>query len=347
MSTDFDLHGVTRIRLEDAPAAAVASVTANLGLQPVPRAGEADVVATFVTDLALPEPVRRVGRDAGFSGDQFVLGTRAGRRVAFTLAEDGRATMRCEPEVVDLPHLVSLVNLAMLRQGHVALHGSAVVHRNHGIVAVGWSKGGKTELVLGLMAAGATFVADEWCYLSATGAVLGLPHPVRVWDWQLRQLPGIAATTTRKQRARLAATRRLVRVAPLAPALEPTLGVSALPDRLFGASRIAPSCRLDMLVFVESRDSERIDVQRVDGAEVAARMRASLQAERADLVADTLRMRFAFPSSTLPDWDAVAAREHELLAAAFGNAPAWRVSHPYPVDLAALARAVADLPGAG
>ncbi|MDQ1695882.1 MAG: hypothetical protein QOJ03_1235, partial [Frankiaceae bacterium] len=37
------------------------------------------------------------------------------------------------------------------------------------------------------------------------------------------------------------------------------------------------------------------------------------------------------------------AREPALLDAALAGAPAWLVSHPYPVDLAALAAAVEQL----
>jgi hypothetical protein len=343
-TTVFDLHGLVRLDLVDAPPAAISAVTADTGLLPaMATAGAADITAEFSDDLGLSGPLRRVGRDAGFTGDRFVLGREPGRRVAISFDGD-RTRLSCEPEVAHLPHLVSLLNLAMLRRGALPLHGSAVVHGGRGIVATGWSKGGKTELVLGLMAAGATFVADEWCYLLPDQrVVLGLRHPVRVWDWQLMQLPALQATLTGRQRVRLATSRRLTGVPRLGPALEPTLGVSAPPEQLFGADRIAARCDLDLLVLVEARDNEGITAEPVQGAEVAARMAASLQAERADLTADLLRHRFALPDAPAPDLSDLAHREGQLLRDAFGNVPSLLVSHPYPVDLASLARAVADL----
>jgi hypothetical protein len=239
---------------------------------------------------------------------------------------------------------VALLNLAVLEQGALPLHGSAVLHGGRGIVATGWSKGGKTEIVLGLMSAGGTFVGDEWCYLLPDErAVLGLQHPVRVWDWQLSQQPALIETLTRRQRVRLATTRRLIGVPRLAPLLEPTLGVSAPPEQLFGADRLSTRCELDVLVLVEAHDADVVASRSVEGAEVAVRMAASLQAERADLAADLLRHRFALPTAPRPDLAVVAARESELLRRAFDGVPAWLVSHPYPVDLAALARVVAGL----
>jgi hypothetical protein len=342
---DVDLHGRVRLRLVDPPAAAVAAVTADTGLRPGPPMGEAaDIEVTWVPDLALGGPLRRVGRDAGFTGDEFVLGAGPGSRTALPLdGLDGPMTMRCEPDVAALPHLMSLLNLAMLRSGALPLHGSAVVAGGRGTVATGWSKGGKTEIVLGLMAAGATFVADEWCYLvPGTGRVLGLRHPVRVWDWQLRQLPAVRTTLTRKQRLRLGISRPLARTGALRATLEPTLGISAAPEQLFGAARLADEGPFDELVLVESWDADHIGSRAVDPHEVTSRMLASLRAERADLAADVERFAFAFPARATDALDRAAARERVLLDEAFSTVPARLVSHPYPVDLDALARVVAQ-----
>jgi hypothetical protein len=232
----------------------------------------------------------------------------------------------------------------MLARDALPLHGGAVVLDDRGVLATGWSKGGKTEIVLGLMARGGRFVADEWCYLlPGDREVLGLKHPVRVWEWQLAQSPHLTAALTSRQRARLAVTKQLARVRPLSAQLTPTLGVSAPPVHLFGADRLLDRCRLDVLVLVESYDDSSIRATRIDGAEVATRMTASLEAERADLAADVLRYRFALPHLPAPDLAAVARREADLLHQAFDSAPAWLVQHPYPVDLAALADAVAEL----
>jgi hypothetical protein len=344
MTVDFDLHGIALLRVVDPPPAAVAAVTADTGLRPGPPCDRApDLLVTFGAELTGPEPLRHVGRDAGFSGQTFVLGGQPGGRVEIPLdsLDDSPLLLRCEPNVRYVPHLVVLLNLAMLRRGWLPLHAGAVVHDGRGIVATGWSKGGKTESVLGLMAAGAHFVADEWCYVDPrTKTVLGLRHPVRVWEWQLRQLPSLRRTLSLRQRIRLALTRGLMRIDAFREALAPTLGVSYPPERLFGKERLTDRMQLDELVLVEAWDAPDISSRPIEAAEVAARMRASLQDERARLHADQKRLAFAFPERRAAHLAAIDEREAQLLDAAFAGVPARLVSHPYPVDLAALARVV-------
>jgi hypothetical protein len=333
------------LRLVGAPPAAVQAVTADTGLRPTSgQPARPAIVVEFTDDLGLTGPVRKVGRTSGFAGEDYVVGPAPGQLCTLPLADaGGELTVRCERGVVHVPHLVSLLNLAMLGTGALPLHAAAVVHGGRGLVATGWSKGGKTEIVLGLMARGATFVADEWCYLDPEERqVLGLRHPIRVWDWQLKALPELRAKLTTKQRARLTVTGQVARGALRGP-LEPTLGVSASPEQLFGADRMADTCSVDALILVEAWDDPHIESRRIEASEVSARMRASLAAERGDLTEELSRFHFAFPTAVTPALDAALEREPALLDQALDGTPAWLVSHPYPVDLTALARAVEQL----
>src|SRR5438067_3306126 len=123
---DFDLHGLLKIRLINAPPAALTAVTSDTGLIARDGSGDPAVVAEFVDSLTLSEPIHRIGRDAGFSGDAFILGAKPGRRVAIDVDPDGAtATLRCERDVVHLPHLVALVNLVIRARGAVAVHAAA------------------------------------------------------------------------------------------------------------------------------------------------------------------------------------------------------------------------------
>ena len=81
-----------------------------------------------------------------------------------------------------MPHLVALVNVTALAKGVLPLHATAFTAGSTGVLVVGWSKGGKTETLLGCMAAGAEYVGDEWVYLTDDGQMLGLPEPIRVWS---------------------------------------------------------------------------------------------------------------------------------------------------------------------
>src|SRR5918997_82180 len=76
-----------------------------------------------------------------------------------------------EPDIV-----IRFVNLTALAKGALPLHAAAFTYRGTGVVVTGWAKGGKTETLLGFMAAGAEYVGDEWVYLDANGRhVHGIP----------------------------------------------------------------------------------------------------------------------------------------------------------------------------
>ncbi len=115
-----------------------------------------------------------------------------------------------ERGVGTIPLLVPIVNLTALGRGLLPIHASAFVHAGLGVLVTGWAKGGKSEVLLAFAARGASYVGDEWVYLADDGSrMVGLPEPIRLWDWQLRAMPEFAARLTRGQRARLASTRAL------------------------------------------------------------------------------------------------------------------------------------------
>jgi hypothetical protein len=86
------------------------------------------------------------------------------------------------------------------------------------------------------------------------------------------------------------------------------------------------------------RSWERPDiaVSPVAGAEVAARMSASLRYERAPLLAVYEQFRFAFPDRANPRIDEAPEREAALLRRLLDGREAHAVDHPYPVRLDAL-----------
>ena len=86
-----------------------------------------------------------------------------------------------------------------------------------GTLVTGWSKGGKTELLMAAAGAGARYIGDEWVYLTTDGRMHGIPEPIRLWDWHLRQLPVAREQLTLTDRLKLGgipALRRLERATP-------------------------------------------------------------------------------------------------------------------------------------
>jgi hypothetical protein len=138
---------------------------------------------------------------------------------------------------------------------------------------------------LAFAARGASYVGDEWVYLADGGArMVGLPEPIRLWDWQLRAMPEFAARISRSQRARLASTRTLgaaIGGAAEAPVLRGTAGgrtlrrarpyvdrqldVQVPPARLFDGRVLTAGAALDRVVFVEMPTRRRSSSSRSRG----------------------------------------------------------------------------------
>jgi hypothetical protein len=358
-AVDFDVHGLVGVRLLDAEPRDTAAVGRQLGIAPTGLDRDPDVVIRFVDRLPASSPVRYLGlNDAGFTEDAFLVlrGKQKSRvRVAIPLAELGeRPTIVAEHGAPGIPHLIAILNVTALGNGALPLHASAFVHEGRGVVATGWSKGGKTETLLAFAANGARYVGDEWVYLSDGGnRVHGLPEPIRVWKWHLRELPGFRAAVARSDRARLralglllAAERPAGRLAPgvarrTRHLLEDQQRVDVEPARLFGADACVASAPVDKILFVVSREAPGVVVEQADAREVALRMTASLQYERLDFLGLYWKWRFAFPGGECPLLERVEELEHAALQEFLGAKPAYTVLHPYPVSLRELRAAVA------
>ncbi|MBA2768795.1 MAG: hypothetical protein H0U35_06640 [Sporichthyaceae bacterium] len=72
------------------------------------------------------------------------------------------------------------------------------------------------------------------------------------------------------------------------------------------------------------------------GEEVADRMRASLQEERAPFMASYRQFRFAFPDRCSDLVERAEELEAKLLMRVFAGRAAYEVGHPYPFQLADL-----------
>lgn len=355
-TADFDLHGVVGLRLLDSTAADRATVARQTGLLQAPLDRTPDVVIRFVEAVPSSGPLRLLGADAGFDGQPSL--TYRSRRwpdrgaARIPLHEvGGRCQLLCERGLPEIPLLIEIVNLTALVNGILPLHAAAFVHDAASAVITGWSKGGKTETLLASMRRGALFVGDEWVYLTSDGGqALGSRHPIRLWDWQLRQFPDYQQRLSGKQRRRLDVIQafrtmhrtvptRYMRLGPLrmldrmAPVLEQAHGVHVDPVTMFGADKVSPACSFDRLFYAESRLATTVDVRPVDAAEVAARMRFSLQYERHELMDAYLKFRFAFPSLRNPVLEQVPDIEGEALQRALSTKPAYLVAHPYPVPI--------------
>lgn len=352
---DYDLHGLAGVRVLGAQPDDVAAVDRQLGPIRGTLEREPDIVVRFVDRLDLDGPLRLLGVDeAGFTEDAFLIlrsRHKARARVLVPLEQvGGRCELVCERGLPAVPLLIAILNLTVLARGALPLHASAFVHGERGVVVTGWSKGGKTEAVLAFMSRGARFVGDEWVYVESDGArVHGIPEPMRVWDWHLRQLPELRDRVAPVDRARLNALRLAASAARgrrgrrVGVFVGRQLHVDVPPERMFAASSVALSAPFDRLFLVGSWDRPETEARPIEPAEVAARMAFSLQHERAPLLAAYEQFRFAFPERANPVLEGAAERERELLARVLAGKPSHAVEHPYPVDLSRLFEVMSPL----
>ena len=360
---DFDLHGLSRVRLIDASPAETAAVARQLGAIRAARAGEPDLTVRFVDRLAPASPLIQLGlEEAGFTDEGFLLmqgkhGARVRVRIPFEQIGDS-CEIVCERGLPAVPLLIPILNLTVLSRGSLPLHASAFNYRGTGVLATGWSKGGKTETLLAAMARGAEYVGDEWVYLSPDGRMAGIPEPIRLWDWHMQQLPAITRQLGRDDRFRLRAAMAAFRLAQAGaqgparrlppgkfaaralPLLQRQTGLNVDPFQLFGAKCCPMQGRLDCILFVVSRDAPEIVVEPIAPEEVAERMVFSLQYERRPFMDHYLKFRFAFPERANAWVERAEEVQRDLLLRTFAGKPAYVVYHPYPVSLAALFEAV-------
>ena len=356
---DFDLHGLVSVRLVDAQPRDTRAVARQLGPIQGNLSGEADITIRFVDRLVPDEPVRFLGRhDAGFTDDAFFLlrsKHQAQTRARIPLEQvGGRCEIVCEHGTPAVPLLIAIVNLTALVKGVLPLHAAAFDWKGSGVVVTGWSKGGKTETLLSFMSRGARYIADEWCYIGPDGRrIFGLPEPMRLWRWQMAQLPRYRDRVPLTQRLNMAAMGIVPALAGALPAplqflrpgqaaqrvahfLEQRLNVQVPPERLFDQDVATAEAAFTHLVFVMSADDPATTAVPASGMDVADRMLHSLQYERQGLLGYYRMFRFAFPQLTNPHLEDAESLQRDLLRNAFKDKPTLRVEYPYPVELSKL-----------
>jgi hypothetical protein len=356
------LHGLLSIAVRDAGRRELAAIRRQLGpLAEVRPSSEPDIVIRFVERLATDGRLHQIGLDAAFDEASFyVLRGRRKTSVRVRLPVDRLGTtpleILAERGLGAVPFLLPILNATLLAKGVLPIHASAFVHDGHGVLVTGWAKGGKSEALLAFADRGATYVGDEWVYVTGDGSQMGgLPEPMRLWDWQLGMVPRIRARIGLAGRVRLAGaaglakalagTSRLPGVRSSAPGdvarrlgavVDRQRSLQIPPGRLFGSRVSTGLVALDTIVLIESTSDPVASVEPVDPATVAQRTAATVRHELLDLEALVLHHRYAFPDRPSTFLDELPGRLEAGLATAFGGRPCLAVRHPYPPDIPAL-----------
>jgi thymidylate kinase len=366
-TADFDLAGFVRVRVVGGEPE-IAAVGRQLGLEPTDPEGEPDITVEVSAEVDHGRLLRHLGRDeAAFSEDGFYVlrskgKSRAKVRIPFEDIGDG-LVIRCEAGLVAVPLLIPILAVTALGKGLVPLHAGAFTWNGAGVVVTGWSKGGKTETLLATTQAGARYVGDEWCYIDPQrSVVVGIPEPVTVWAWHLRHLPALRTAVPNSDRLRMALLEAPDRIESALPERLQSRRLGRLlrrlafqtrsranawldPGDLFGADG-ATVVPFDHVVLVMSTDSQAVTLTSMAAPEIASRMVASVHYELDPLLQAYRMFRFAFPDRRSKALDGVEPALEEALERALSGRRGWRLEHPYPVDLPALAEALRPVVGA-
>jgi hypothetical protein len=365
---EADVLETLRVRLIDPPTTAINDLERRLPAAPAGAGALPVLEVRFVERLSVGDPLRPIGR-AGHAddGDGLVVGRGAQLeeprfRIRFDALPpasrvDGSSVMVCERSLGRVPHLVPLVNIALLGLGVLPLHASAVEIDGAGIALAGWRKSGKTEGMLALLGGGdglRRLIADEWAYVHRDGRVAGLPGPVRLPVAVIAQAGLPSAVTGPAVRARLArvgadAAGRLQGPAPgalgrltrqAATWLDALAAVDVPASRLAGPAGVAAGASLRLLVLLRPLSHGAPRVEPVTVTEVVGRMTAAHVHHRLDMLDLYWTARFASPTTVHPVLDDLARHEADALAVMLEHVRCVVLQHPLPADVAGMRGAI-------
>jgi len=359
---DFDLHGIVGIRLLNATDRDIAAVKKQLGPIQSSLTREPDIIISFVDQIQHRSSVRYLGVDeVGFTDDAFLVfrgkhKARIKTQIPFDKIGMEQCQIICESGLPAVPLLMPIINLTALSKGTIPLHATSFNYNGKGVVVTGWSKGGKTEMLLAYAANGAEYVGDEWIYLSPDGeCMFGIPEPIRIWYWHLQAMPFYKERVNRNTMFRLQTLNLFVKIleklakpgAKSISALSRLMGSTARllnqqlyvqlpPEKLIGQTAKGLTGRPETIFFVGSHAEPDLTVQPMNPQEIAEKMVFSLQEERKEFMSYYLKYRFAFPNRINSFIDHAAEIQHDLLSKVLAGKKAYALFHPYPVSISSL-----------
>jgi hypothetical protein len=361
---DHCVHGLVTVRLLDAPARVLKGIVESLGESQGNPADPPDVSVVFTDRIPTDTPLRFLGlNQAAFDSRNFYLFNDDGARSKIDFDRLGEpCEVVCERGVGTIPFLLPILGLRLLKKGYALFHSSAFVYEGKAILVAGWQKGGKSELLLPFMAAGAHFLSDDWTIVGADSTLFGIASSVPMGPWHLQHLPEYWQRIEPGHRRRIRMVRlyqHLYRMLPAAvrSRLRPRrflrplgttggemglLRLSSAPRRVFGDHIWRDPAKLDLLLF-GTVVQDGIRTLELGSNEVAERMVWSLAFERRHLMEAYDQFRFAFPHRRNLLLESARDCELALLSTAFEGVPSYEIQHPYPVPLQRLRAAALPL----
>ncbi len=303
-TVDYNVHDVVGVRLVNAQRIDVAAVTRQLGPFRRHLNRSPDVTIRFVEQLSLDRTWNIEIYQTAFSDyDFYIFNDKQSVTARIAFDEIGQRSVIVSQTGMDhVPLLIPILHLTALKADYVALNASAFVYQDKGIVATGWSKGGKTEALLAFGLKGAPYVADQWTLLSGDGErMFGLPRNAGLWEWSLTD-------RSRDQPGRI---RQFSFIRPLP------------------RGKVRPA---KFFLLIAGRSSE-IVIEPSDPLEVAERMISATEYEQVPFMQKYLSFKYAFPGRRNQLIEDARDLQYDILRRALAGKEAYTVWHPYLVAL--------------
>ncbi|MFQ5632770.1 MAG: hypothetical protein ACE5I1_28715 [bacterium] len=350
---DFDIHGKVGVRLVNPTEKDAAAVAKQLGPMQKPLLRDPDIMIRFVEHIPL-DNLRLLGLNAGFNDDGFYILRSSKKAVKVRVPFDRigeQCEIVCESGLKSVPLLIHIVNVVMLKKHCVSLHASAFHYKGKGVMVAGWAKGGKSESLLAFSQHGASYMGDEWIYLSENGEKMyGIPENMRLWEWHLQNLPHIRKKVKRESLAMFKGINVLDKfqqampnggigaafpvkfLRESMPALKRQLNVVMPPQKIFDGKFGPLEGKPEKIFLVMSHNDSNIFVEPVAPMEVADRMIASIRFEQLPFTEQYLSFQFAFPDRKNTFLDNMHTLQYALLRSALKGKETYIARHPYPVS---------------
>jgi len=349
---DFDIQSIVGIRLINPTAEDEASVEKQLGPFQGCLDRNPDIVIHFRNKLLTPK-LKYLDLDySAFTDDGFYVfkNGRKVRKVQIPFEKiGGECEILCESNVGAIPMLNEIINLTLLRKGYIPLHASAFRYNGNCILAMGWTKGGKTEALLSFANHGAQYIGDELLVLSGDGEeMFGLPVPICLWHWQFKYIPNLVPKigtqrkilfkciylaekifyTFRKKGMKNSFWIEILEKA--LPIIKRQLKIMVLPQDIFKNQYCKSKVNPDKIFLMMSHNKPEIKIEPCNPVEIARRMASSHVYEQLELIKYYNAFKFAFPSLKNEFLENIGKLQNDLLCRAFRGKTAYKVLHPYP-----------------
>jgi len=339
-SSTFDFHGLFSVQVKHRNLEAL--MREELGV----FARELNAVDLTVIEGAVAPLDRMLSIHYSFDGVALVVQTPSGR-----VRLDDRVLVAepTFPAHLLLAHWVeNLMRQRIVPRGAALVHASAVERNGEGYLLPAWAHTGKTNVALSFLSEGWSYMADDWCFVSETGRILGYPRWLNLFDYNFDSHGSLMSAL---DRGNLAALRRRIAVTKFAKSLTQSTGIARtlrrwLMDRYFvharvPASVVVPGCRTTLrapitkVCLLSTSRSAPIGVSELAADEMARRIVLCGQFERSTF--GMHQLAFAYCGARNPQID-LAPRERDVLFQAFRDAKCLEVTLPPAPSAAELER---------